>query len=347
MEHPYFQLRDVDRLFWSERIAPFLPNELFDAHRHIATPQHLDPISPERIKRNWALEVARHETLEEAQLGYAQLFPGKSVSCLAFGLPLRECHLDENNAYLSDRLQKTASSALALTTPEWKAEKVAHWLRQPRIIGIKPYQDLIAGFDGGDVSVFDFCPHEHLEVLDEVGGWLTLHLPRSERLSHPHNIAEIREIRQRYPRIVLVVAHIGRSYAGRYAREGLPALCEDEGILFDTSAVLNPAVYALALDRVGPQRLLFGSDFPILYLRGRRRWEGDRYINLTSGDYSWNTHREPPEVEATYTLYVYEAIAACIDTCHALGFDAAALRAIFHDNARRIADHLLLQKENW
>jgi len=347
MDHPYFEYREVDRRFWGERLEAFLPERIFDAHRHIALPEHIEPAPPAARKRNWAREVAEYETLEQAALGYATLFPGRECSHLAFGMPHQECHVEDNNAYLSQGLAGTQSAALAVTSPEWPAERVAEWLRRPRVIGIKPYQEMIPGFDGEEVSVFDFCPHQHLRVLDEVGGWLTLHLPRKERLADPKNIAEVREIRQRYPSIVLVVAHIGRSYAGRYAREGLRALEGDEGLLFDTSAVLNPAVHALALDRVGPKRLLFGSDFPILYMRGRRRWEGDRYINLTSGDYAWNVNREPPEVEATYTLYIYEAMAACVDACLQLGFGKGELRAVFHDNARALVDRLLAAKERW
>jgi hypothetical protein len=345
--HPYFELREVDRRFWAERIQPFLPDPIFDAHRHIAKPEHVAAVPSPRGSQHWAFEVAHYETVEQAQEGYWQLFPGRSVSCLAFGFPLRGCRVEENNAYVVRGVTETDHTALVMTRPDWPAERVRQLLRLPRVIGIKPYQELIPGFADGEVSVFDCCPQKHLEALDAVGGWLTLHLPRKERLADPRNLAEIQEIRRRYPRIVLVVAHIGRSYAGGYARKGLPVLCEDEGVLFDTSAVLNPSVLAVALDRVGPQRLLFGSDFPILYMRGRRRWEGDRYINLTSGDYSWNRNREPPDVEATYTLYIYEAMAACIDVCRQLGFGEPELRAIFHDNARRIVDRLLAQKAKW
>jgi hypothetical protein len=46
-------------------------------------------------------------------------------------------------------------------------------------------------------------------------------------------------------------------------------------------------------------------------------------------------------------LYVYEAMAACIDACRHLGFGEADLRAIFHDNARRIVDRLLAEKASW
>jgi len=345
--HPCFELKDVDGEFWAKRLDPFLPQKIFDAHRHIMKPEHRAPDPSERQKSFWTFEVSHPETLEEAELGCSLLFPGRSVSYLAFGSPSLKGDLVGNNRYLADGLKGTESAALALAPPVWDAEKLLDQLRQPRIIGIKPYQNMIPGFEGEDVSIFDFCPHEHLEVLDGFGAWLTLHVPRKERLADPDNIAEVLEIRRRYPDIILVIAHLGRSYAGGYARKGFPALAEDEGILFDTSAVLNPAVFALALDRIGPQRLLFGSDFPILYMRGRRRWEGDRYINITSGDYSWNVDRELPEVEATYTLYVYEAMAACIDMCWGLGFSDTDVRAIFYDNARRIVDRLLVEKENW
>ena len=345
--HPYFELRDVDRRFWAERIEGFLPTRIFDAHRHVARPEHVAAIPSRQRMANWAYEVAHYETFEQAEEGYSQLFPGRFVSYLAFGFPYQGCHVDENNAYVAQGVMKTDRVALAMTRPDWEAEQVLELLRHPRVIGIKPYQELIPNFADQEVSVFDFCPCQHLEALNAVGGWLTLHLPRKERLADPRNLAEVQEIRERYPRIVLVLAHIGRSYAGGYARRGLRALCDDDGILFDTSAVLNPAVHAVALDRVGPERLLFGSDFPILYMRGRRKWAGDRYINLTSGNYSWNRNREPPEVEATYTLYIYEAMAACIDACRQLGFGEAELRAIFHDNARRIVDRLLAEKVNW
>jgi predicted TIM-barrel fold metal-dependent hydrolase len=85
------------------------------------------------------------------------------------------------------------------------------------------------------------------------------------------NIEEILELRARYPNVVLVIAHLGRSYAGRYAREGFPPLAEDPGILFDNSAVLQPGgARARAADRFGPERIMWASDHPIFYMRGKR-----------------------------------------------------------------------------
>ncbi|MGD9495395.1 MAG: amidohydrolase family protein [Armatimonadota bacterium] len=390
MQHPYFEYTDVDRRFFAERLEERLPRRLFDVHRHVQLPEHLDP-TREPFKRGaFPEEIAGPESVEQARVGYAVMFPGRKVEMLAFGSPATNCDCEANNAYVSAGLgprpplrpgeggkggSDTAtagasarplrgldaplraattgvgdgggSAGLALSPPHWSAEKLRAELRRPRIIGIKPYERLIEGFGGGDVSIFEFLPHHQLELLDELGAWVTLHLPRAQRLADPANIAEIVEIRRRYPRIVLVIAHLGRSYAGRYAREGFPPLAEDPGILFDNSAVLNPAVHALAFDRFGPERIMWGSDQPVFYMRGRRRWEGDRYINLTSGDYSWNTNRQPPEVEATYTLSLYEAMAAVLDTLLALGFGEAEIEAVFHGNARWRVDEVLARKESW
>ncbi len=347
MNHPYFEYNDVDRRFFEERLEPWLPERLFDAHRHVQLPEHLDESQPAYERGAFPAGIAGPESVEMARLGYAIMFPGRNVEMLAFGSPQSNVRAEANNAWVSSQFEGTLSCGLALNRPDWEPETLLRELRRPAIIGAKPYERLIADFEGGDASVFDLMPHHQLEVLDELGAWLTLHLPRKERLADRNNLLEIAELRARYPNVVLVIAHLGRSYAGRYAREGFPALAEDPGILFDNSAVLNPAVHALALDRFGPERIMWASDQPIFYMRGRRRWEGDRYINLTSGDYAWNTDRQPPEIEATYTLSLYEAMAACADTIFALGYGAAEVEAVFHGNARAKIAEVLARKEAW
>ncbi len=360
MLHPYFEYTDVDRRFLEERLDPWLPGEIFDAHRHVQLPEHLDGSEEPYRRDSFPEGIAGPESVEQARLGYEIMFPDREVEMLAFGSPQSNVRAAENNAYVSEEFTETAdglearpangkggSCGLALNRPDWETERLLKELRWPAIIGVKPYERLNPGFEGGDASIFDFMPHHQLELMDELGAWLTLHLPRQERLADRENIEEIMELRARYPHLVLVVAHLGRSYAGRYAREGFPPLADDPGILFDNSAVLNPAVHALALDHFGPERIMWGSDQPVFYMRGRRRWDGDRYINLTSGDYAWNTDREPPEVEATYTLSLYEQMAACIDTILGLGFGDETIEAIFRDNARGKIDEVLARKERW
>jgi glutamate-1-semialdehyde 2,1-aminomutase len=170
-------------------------------------------------------------------------------------------------------------------------------------------------------------------------------VPKADRLGHADNVREVREIRRRYPNIVLVLAHLGRCYTESHAQEALPQLADDPGLYFDTSAVMNPASHRTALQHFGPQRLLYGSDNPVFYMRGRRQYRGRAYINRTSYPFHFNTDREPPEVEARYTLFMYEDIRAIRQACEELGIKRQSdINAIFCGNAARLIDGIVQRK---
>lgn len=328
-------LTDVDRAVYRQEIAPWLPPRVLDFHVHVNLPAHTDPISPERIASNWAMEVGTAQSWDDLRATYAALFEGREVGCVAFGTVYRETRTDENNAYVLAGATETPGRAfpLMVTRPEWPAEKVASGLAAG-FVGIKPYPDLVPG--NVEVSVFDFLPHAHLNALDEAGGILMLHLPRAGRLGDPENVREVRELRQRYPRVKPVIAHVGRAYCLPTAERGLPGLADDPGIVFDISANLNSDVFRFALDVVGPDRLLFGSDLPITLMRGMREHVGEKYVNYTSTPYSWNTNRKSPDEEARYTFFLYEELRAIIRAVQQVGLGKEAMTKIMHDNGMRV-----------
>jgi len=320
----------LDIAIFEEEIASWLPSEILDFHVHVGLPGHCGPIAPERIAANWALEVGTAQSWQELRGTYAALFPGWQVGCLAFGGVNREVDTDANNAYVLAGASEPANraSALLCTRPEWPVEKVAAGLRAG-YRGLKPYPDMAPT---GHESVFDFVPPGHLAALDDAAGVLMLHLPRAGRLGDPDNTREVLEIRSRYPRVKLVIAHIGRAYCLPTAMRGLPALADDNGIFFDTAANLNADVFAYALDAVGPGRLLFGSDLPITTMRGVREHVGEQYINFTSANYSWNTRRKSPDAEARYTFFLYEELRALIGAAGRCGLGRDDVARIMYGN---------------
>jgi hypothetical protein len=195
--------------------------------------------------------------------------------------------------------------------------------------GLKPYPDVAPP---GREGIFGFLPPGHLAALDHAEGVLMLHLPRAGRLGDPDNLREVLEIRDRYPCIKVVIAHIGRAYCLPTAMRGLPALAQDQGIFFDTSANLNADVFAYALDTVGPDRVLFGSDLPITRMRGVREHIGEEYINYTSANYSWNTRRKDPAKEALYTFFLYEELRALIAAVERCGVGGDGMARIMFAN---------------
>ena len=337
-----FTYNDVDRAFWEKHLEPWVPARIVDSHIHIVDPSfRIETITEKKRRSYWVMEVACEQEAETAERCIKIVYPGRNVTCVAFGFPTLGWDIEGENEYVRREAVKRGWRALVLTRPTWVAEQIAHLLDQPGVIGVKPYYALI-GYDrtGRDryleASIFDFLPHHQLEVLNERRAWVTLHVPRAGRLADPENIREVRELRRRYPDVKLVIAHLGRSYTLPHAQEGLEPFAEDPGVFFDNSAVLNPDVHRFALERIGPERILYGTDNPIFYMRGRRQWHGRTYVNRTNYPFFFNKEREPPEVEARYTLYLYEALKAFKDACDEVGLGPEAIEDVMYRNALRL-----------
>lgn len=341
--HHVWQYTDVDRAFWEEHLEDWLPERLFDAHTHVNEPEFfVDRPSAAKRRQYWVNEVLEPIGAEAAARCHRTIFPKRKVCSVAFGIPSLEFDISASNASLAEACQRYGWYRLAVVGPDWSVERVAAELDRPRTLGVKPYYSLIPGQDPDsrdkfqEASIFEFLPHAHLELLNDRKAWVTLHVPKADRLGHAANIAEIRQIRERYPRVALVIAHLGRCYTLPQAEESLPQLADDPGLYFDNSAVLNPEVHRFALETLGPHRVLYGTDNPIFYMRGRRQWHGRSYVNRTSYPFHFNKDREPPEIEAGYTLYAYEALRALRCACDELGLAASEVAAILHDNAARL-----------
>ena len=342
-----WQYTDVDRRFWEEHLADWVPSRIFDAHTHVDEPEfRLEEMTDQKRRQYWVNEVAEPIGAGDAERCYKLVFPKRQFSCLAFGHPSLDYDVRRSNARLQAECVKRGWYRLAVVGPDWSAEEVAAELERPNTLGVKVYYGLIPGQDPTtrdkylEASIFDFLPHHQLELLDRRGAWLTLHVPKADRLGHPQNIAEIKAIRRQYPNVVVVIAHLGRSYTLPHAEESLPQLADDEGLYFDNSAVMNPEVHRFALTTLGPKRILYGTDNPIFYMRGRRQWQGRTYVNRTSYPFYFNRDREPPEVEAQYTLYMYEALRALKEACDELGLAREDVEAILYGNAQRLIDSI-------
>jgi len=338
--HYVYDYNDVDRAFWNEHLASWLPDRIFDAHTHVMDPAlRLEPMTDAMRRQYWVNEVLEPIPAPTAEHCCQTVFPNRDFSCLAFGMPDLDFDLDRGNVYVQQECAKRNWRSLAVIRPQWSQEKLAALLDLPGVIGVKPYYSLIStNRDSRDAhleaGIFDFLPHHLLEVINARRAWVTLHVPKAARLGHPDNVREIRELRRRYPDIVLVIAHLGRCYTEAHALEALPQFADDPGLYFDTSAVINPASHRVALEHFGPKRILYGSDNPVMYMRGRRQYKDRSYINRTSHPFAFNKEREPSEVEASYTLFMYEDIYAIKQACADLGItDRRQIELIFHDNA--------------
>lgn len=341
--HFVWEYNKRDRDFWNEHFEDRLPASIVDAHIHLDCAEfHHEEMTDAMRRQYWVNEVNAPLTADELDHADRLVYPGRDVKHLVMGFPSLELDVDRSNDYVSAQAAKRHWPALTMLIPQWTAERLEKELAKPNIIGVKPYYALIGRSPESrdkylEADIFDFMPHPLLEVLNEQKAWVTLHVPKAGRLPAPNNIRQIQELRRRYPDIILVIAHIGRCYSKQHAVEGITPLAEDEGLYFDSSAVINPEAHAAALKRIGPDRLIYGSDNPIFYMRGRRQINGLKYVNRTSHPFFFNKEREPKEVEKNYTLMMYEDIRSVLAACDKCGYgDVTSIGKIFGANAQRL-----------
>jgi len=335
MNDDYLAYRDVDREFYERHLRDFLPARLLDAHMHVHRAEHVPPLTDELRARNWAGAVSHPEyPVEAAEADYGKLFPESEVYRLQFGTIYREADFEACNDYNAEHADQKRVWALLVLDPAWSADELKERLTRGRFSGVKPYWSMVPGRAEAEVRLDEMITPEQLELLDEMGLWATLHVPGPERIRDPHTRQVLRDWCARYPNARFVVAHLGRAYACPFARDAFEDVASIDGLLFDCCAFLNPDGFELAFRTIGPERIMWGTDFPVLSrMRGYRVWEGETYRNVTSADYPWTTDRQSPGIEATYTYFIYEALKGMRDGAERAGVTETELEDMFFGNA--------------
>ncbi|MBQ6818277.1 MAG: amidohydrolase family protein [Clostridia bacterium] len=329
-----FTYTNLDKQFYEEKIAPRLPEKIWDLHMHMTPAEHVADLDPHMVATDWAIQCGMAMSFEEYERFRTTVYAGKQVEYTAFGNVIRGGLHAENNAYLADLLrQKKIPSAFMVLDPKVSAEETARLYDEGGFTGYKPYADMVAGAKGADVTFPEFMPDEHMKALNDRKGILMLHVPRAGRLPDDRNIKELLELRQKFPDITIVIAHMGRSYCPAHITEGLDKLGSHVNEFhYDFAAVLNPAVIEIALERLDHDQIHYGTDLPVFWWHGRRHWTDTKYFNLAREDFPWNTHSDK-EHEQEYTLFLYEQLNNLLDVTGQSANAKELRQKIFYHNS--------------
>jgi predicted TIM-barrel fold metal-dependent hydrolase len=336
-------VQPVDRTYFAEHLAGFLPRRLVDFHTHIWLREFQDAAPVATRGPTWPMRVAADNSIEDLEETYRLMLPGHEVTPVVFGWPERDTDLDCSNAYAARSGRERGCPALLMTDPAWPAEELERRFVEGGFVGLKPYLNRApTHIPSAEITVYDFLPHAHLEVADARGWIVLLHIPRPLRLADPVNLAAMQEIERRYPRAQLVYAHIGRAYCPEDIGAAPAALADTGRLYFDFSANTCAEVMEWALRAFGPKRLVFGSDLPIVRMRMRRICEASGYVNVVPsgmyGDISNDPRmREaPPDEGRTISFFLYEMLYAFRRAAEAVGLSAADVEDVFYHNALRL-----------
>ena len=225
-------------------------------------------------------------------------------------------------------------------TPELEQE-----IRKGGFLGLKSYLSLSPKYlPEAEIRIFDFFPKAQLKKMDELGAIVMLHIPRNGRLKDPVNLAQIMEIKQEFPNIRLIIAHIGRAYTKEDVGNAFETLDQAPDLMYDFCA--NCCEYAITevIRHAGVKHVMYGTDMPILRMRTHRIEENGTYINLVPpglyGDPKQDKHlREVSAEEAEkITFFLYEELLAFKRACKTLGLTKQDVEDIMYNNAHDLIE---------
>jgi len=309
---------------WQNELTAWMPGEFFDVHVHLSPAEVIRPISAERRKEG--LTAFTRFTWEEAVAWYGDLFSGKKIAGLiAFPLPMREVRLEAANEYIVGLMRREPRvKGFILADPKDAKKTIRQFdeaLRMgARFSGVKPYYDLL-GKSNYETIMPEFIPEELLEFMNDRRLIMMLHTS-GIGVGDPENQKYLKSITARFPRIKIILAHMGRYVKVEqfFAFVASDVLDCCPSIFLESSYVGRPEIYqkVLARKELWP-RLLFGTDLPWgLWMGHEGRKPGD-------GPPTWNAY------------HTVKAIKDAIEGLHLADAAAEQLKKdIFLENAQAL-----------
>lgn len=277
------RLTEVEQEIRARELEEFLPNRIYDVHAHLYRADFWDngefPYSVE-VPRDVSLEVYR----EQMDL----LFPNREVHGMHFPLLFVE-DPGPGNGWVSEQIRKDPlARGQLLVRPTDDPEWVRQEMRRLGLRGLKPFCVYSERGNKYESELPEYLPERLISVANEEGWSITLHLVRSRGVADPSNQYWIRRYCDNYPNIRLILDHCARGFNPYHTIEGLLKLTGIDNLWIDTSVICNPLAVQAALRIIGPDRVMYGSDFCLSHLRATNAWAGDCFTWIYENSPEWD-----------------------------------------------------------
>ncbi len=318
--------RPVDREFFERELASFLPDKIFDAHCHLWLESEV-PFSVPDFRG----DIGADEYLRLT----GDLHPGRRMAALflSFATPDRPEVRDRMNAFVGrETARHSAFRGEFFVRPDDDPEWVRQQVRRLGLHGLKCYHTFSANKPTWEAGISDFLPERLVQVANEEGWVITLHIVKSRAVADPDNIACIRRYCQNYPHMRLILAHSARGFQPAHNLEGLPALRGLDNLYFDTSANCEPMAHQAIIRILGHERLMYGSDLPVSHARGRSLSAADSFVWLSQDSPVWGEKH----LRIDPVLVGLEHLRSLKWACWSERLGDAAVEDIFWNNAAKL-----------
>ena len=321
------ELRKDDVRIWEEDLNEFVPQKIYDCHIHMFDKKYVN----KQYHSHLHFGDADHETL---RIWSNKLFPGRESHYLVLGCPHLGTDVKQHNEMIQRELKgDPLSRANRLTTPECNPLDIENDIKNNGFMGLKVYRIYSVTGDPNECRIKDFLPEAQLEVANDLGCWVTLHMAKQLGGGDPENLADLENYTRKYPNIKWILAHCARSFTYYQIKQGIERLRAMPNIWYDLSAVCDVTVFYTLFTKENHKRIFFGTDgidstnFHGSYFPMGRAW---KMLDVSDWGADQFGH-----TEFTPIVAIYEQLLAMKHAAEMAGFSKDQIEDIFWRNAVR------------
>jgi hypothetical protein len=316
-------LTDSDRQIWEEELTDFVPDRIFDAHCHMFQQSHMRPDAKPSTRDDVDLATLRkwNETL----------YPGRRLNFLVLGLPVVGNDPELHNPWAAAQVSQDPGSRFnQLVTPSCSIRNIDQRLGMGPTVGLKPYRLFSSTGDTNNCRIHEFLPHEQLELANDRGCWVTMHLSRAHGCADEQNLDDLQEYTtNRYPNIKWILAHCARSFTYWPIREAVARLRDMPNIWYDLSAVMDVHPFLTLFQKENLKRIFYGSDgVNATFFQGKYVAFGRYWYQVAPDEKFSYAHTDDRPI-----LAIYEQVLAMKQAADIAGLSKDDLEGIFWRNA--------------
>lgn len=318
---------------FQEELDSFLPGTILDFHLHVFPPGAL----PTGEKFSCGGHPTESYDLAELSADLEKVYPGRKTSAVCFGLPFPGYDRKRTDEYLARECDRKRFFPFKLLDPhEETRASLERDLVSGRFFGIKPYPDFARKADVSAVEIAEMLPSWAMEVANDLGLIVMLHIPRRGRLADPLNQRQIAELCRAYPRAKIVLAHVGRAYFLKNVVGNIEPLSVFPNLYFDLAMVQSWEVLEYCFAKVDGSRFLYGTDIPIALAPGKSVEINDQYTYVTP--VPWELSISDDHRKIVFTSFLYEGLRAIKKAALRLDLPRSWVEGLFHANGVRLLE---------
>ncbi|MBO5891359.1 MAG: amidohydrolase [Oscillospiraceae bacterium] len=314
----------------------FLPDRIFDSHLHL-----FDSSFAPGIAKGGGFNVSTRADFQD-YLDFIKPLLGEHRQVRGNFITAPDATMTEPNSpnrkasveFLVQQLdQFPGNVGEVMVGPKDTVEDIENLLIHPDIRGFKCYHVTAENKPTTQAAIGEYLPESAWQVANQRGMVITLHMVKDRSLADPENYEYILQMAKRYPNAKLILAHCARAFAAWTGVEMVDKIKHLDNVYYDFSAICeSPAMFQI-LRKVGKDKCMWGSDFPVCRLSGKAISLADSFYWINA-----NILEQLGNPNIPYWQYSTENLMAVRQACLMLDLSQDRVEDLFWNNAMKLFD---------